>query len=267
MNRSTFRIPKMDCAAEEQLVRMALDGMDEVRGLSFDLPARTLCVWHEGETHLVSRKLDPLALGAVLSDTEEATSTPPPAVGEATQDSTEARTLWILLAINAVMFVVELVAGWLAESAGLIADSLDMLADATVYGVALYAVGRAAALKRRAAHLTGWLQVVLALGVLGEVFRRAVFGSVPEAPTMMGVSLLALAANVTCLLLITRHRHYGVHMMAVFICSANDVIANAGVIVAGALVGWTGSNVPDLVIGTGIGIVVLIGGLRILRLR
>ena len=266
MNRSTFRIPKMDCAAEEQLVRMALDGMNEVRGLSFDLPARTLCVWHEGEAHLVTRKLDPLALGAVLSETEEAQQ-PPPEAGTAADDATEARTLWILLAINAVMFVVELVAGWLAESTGLIADSLDMLADATVYGVALYAVGRSVDLKRRAAHLTGWLQVALALGVLGEVLRRAVLGSVPEAPTMMGVSLLALAANVTCLLLITRHRHYGVHMMAVFICSANDVIANAGVIVAGVLVGWTGSNVPDLVIGAGIGIVVLIGGLRILRLR
>jgi Co/Zn/Cd efflux system component len=256
----------MDCAAEEQLVRMALDGMNEVRGLSFDLPARTLCVWHEGEAHLVTRKLDALALGAALSETEEAQS-PPPEAGTAADDAKEARTLWILLAINAVMFVVELVAGWLAESTGLIADSLDMLADATVYGVALYAVGRSVGLKRRAARLTGWLQVVLALGVLGEVFRRAVFGSIPEAPTMMWVALLALAANVTCLLLITRHRHYGVHMMAVFICSANDVIANAGVIVAGALVGWTGSNVPDLVIGAGIGIVVLIGGLRILRLR
>ncbi len=266
MNRSTFRIPKMDCAAEEQLVRMALDGMNEVRGLSFDLPARTLCVWHEGEAHLVTRKLDPLALGAVLSETEEAQQ-PPPEAGTAADDATEARTLWILLAINAAMFVVELVAGWLAESTGLIADSLDMLADATVYGVALYAVGRSVDLKRRAAHLTGWLQVALALGVLGEVLRRAVLGSVPEAPTMMGVSLLALAANVTCLLLIAGRRHYGVHMMAVFICSANDVIANAGVIVAGALVGWTGSNVPDLVIGAGIGIVVLIGGLRILRLR
>jgi len=266
VNRSTFRVPKMDCAAEEQLVRMALDGMEEVRGLSFDLPARTLCVWHEGEAHLVTRKLDALALGAALSETEEAQS-PPPEAGTAADDAKEARTLWILLAINAVMFVVELVAGWLAESTGLIADSLDMLADATVYGVALYAVGRSVGLKRRAARLTGWLQVVLALGVLGEVFRRAVFGSIPEAPTMMGVSLLALAANVTCLFLIAGRRHYGIHMMAVFICSANDVIANAGVIVAGALVSWTGSNVPDLVIGAGIGIVVLIGGLRILRLR
>jgi Co/Zn/Cd efflux system component len=83
----------------------------------------------------------------------------------------------------------------------------------------------------------------------------------------MGIALLALAANVTCLLLIARNRHYGVHMMAVFICSANDVIANTGVFAAGALIAWTGSNVPDLAIGTVIGVVVLFGGIRILRLR
>ena len=257
----------MDCAAEEQLVRMALEGVNEVRGLSFDLPKRTLCVWHEGEAERVTGRLHPLALGAVLSDAEEGTSTSPPPDADMAQNLREARTLWILLAINAVMFVVEGVAGWVGESAGLLADSLDMLADAGVYAVALYAVGRAAALKLRAARLTGWLQVLLGLGALGEVLRRLVLGSAPESPVMMGIALLALAANVTCLLLIARNRDYGVHMMAVFICSANDVIANLGVIAAGALVGWTGSNAPDLAIGALIGVVVLIGGLRILRLR
>ena len=266
MKRSVFRIPKMDCAAEEQLVRLALDGVDEVRQLSFDLAGRTLTVWHDGEIRLVSAKLDPLGLGSALSESEAATSVPLPPE-RADTDEAEARTLWILLGINAVMFVVEMVAGWLAESTGLIADSLDMLADATVYGVAVYAVGRSADLKRRAAHLTGWLQVALAVGVLGEVVRRLLFGSEPGAPLMMGIALLALAANVVCLLLIARNRHYGIHMMAVFICSANDVIANAGVIVAAGLVAWTGSNVPDLVIGTVIGVVVLAGGIRILQLR
>jgi Co/Zn/Cd efflux system component len=267
INHSVFRIPKMDCPTEEQLVRMALEGVGGIHELSFDLPGRTLSVWHEGKPGAITEKLEPLALGAQLTETTTATAPPPPATGEGASDEAEARTLWVLLAINAVMFVVELVAGWLAESAGLIADSLDMLADASVYAVALYAVGRSAVLKRRAAHLTGWLQVTLALVALGEVLRRLVFGSAPEAPTIMGIALLALAANVTCLLLIARNRHYGVHMMAVFICSANDVIANTGVIAAGALVAWTGSNVPDLVIGTVIGVVVLVGGIRILRLR
>jgi Co/Zn/Cd efflux system component len=267
MNRSVFTIPKMDCAAEEQLVRMALDGVEGVPRLSFDLGKRTLTVWHEGVPGLISDRLGPLGLGAALSESGPAASDGATPEGEAAADATESRTLWILLAINGVMFVVEMVAAWLAESTGLLADSLDMLADATVYGIALYAVGRSALLKRRAAHLTGWLQGVLALGVLGEVVRRLLFGSAPEAPLMMGIAFLALAANVACLLLISRNRHYGIHMMAVFICSANDVIANTGVIAAAALVAWTGSNLPDLVIGTTIGIVVLVGGVRILRLR
>ena len=267
MNRSVFRIPKMDCAAEEQLARMALEGVEGVRQLSFDLAERTLSVWHDGEPGLVSEKLEPLGLGAALSTTGPVPSAPATPDGEAATDTAEARTLRILLAINAVMFVVEMVAGWLGESTGLIADSLDMLADATVYGIALYAVGRSVVLKRRAARLTGWLQVVLALGVLGEVVRRLLFGSAPEASLMMGIAVLALIANVVCLLLIARNRHYGVHMMAVFICSANDVIANAGVIVAAVLVAWAGSNLPDLVIGAVIGVIVLGGGLRILRLR
>jgi Co/Zn/Cd efflux system component len=265
MNRSVFRVPKMDCAAEEHLVRMALDGVAGVQGLSFDLAGRTLSVWHEGEARLIGEKLEPLSLGATLLETGPL-ETPPPSPGTTGGDEAEARTLWILLVINGVMFAVELVAAWLAESTGLMADSLDMLADATVYGVALYAVGGAAVLKRHAARLTGWLQVILALGVLGEVVRRVVVGSSPEAPIMTGVGVLALVANVVCLLLIARNRHYGVHMMAVFICSANDVIANAGVLLAAGLVAWTGSNVPDLVVGTVIGLVVLGGGLRILRL-
>ena len=261
MNLSVFRVPKMDCAAEEQLIRSALEELDAVRGLSFDLPGRSLSVWHEGEAGAIEAHLDPLRLGATLEETGPSPGPP------AADDALESRTLWILLTINAVMFVVEIVAGWLAESTGLIADSLDMLADASVYAVALYAVGRSGALKRRAAHLTGWLQVILALGALGEVTRRLIFGSAPEAPLMMQIAVLALAANVTCLVLIARHRHFGIHMMAVYICSANDVIANVGVLVAGGLVSWTGSNVPDLVIGAVIGLVVLGGGIRILRLR
>jgi len=178
----------------------------------------------------------------------------------------EARTLWTVLAINAFMFVAELVAGWLAQSAGLLADSLDMLADAAVYGLALYAVSRPTVLKRRAAHLSGGLQLALALLAFAEVARRAVLGSEPGPPAMIGVSLVALAANVTCLLLVQRHRHRGAHMEASAIFSANDVLANLGVITAGALVAWTGSPWPDLVIGTAIAALVLRGALRILRL-
>jgi Co/Zn/Cd efflux system component len=178
----------------------------------------------------------------------------------------EAHTLRRLLAINAAMFVVEIVAGWLAQSTGLIADSLDMFADAAVYGLALYAVGHAGR-QLSAARLSGWLQLLLALGVLGEVLRRWLTGSTPEPLPMMSIALLALAANVACTAMLAKHRDGGAHMQASWIFSTNDVLANLGVILAGALVAWTGSNLPDLVIGTLIGLLVLNGARRILNLR
>jgi Co/Zn/Cd efflux system component len=136
-----------------------------------------------------------------------------------------------------------------------------------VYGVALYAVGRAAAMKRTAARLAGWLQLLLALGALFEVGRRFLFGSDPTSTLMMAVGLLALVANVACLVLIGRHRDRGSHMKASYIFSANDVLANLGVIVAGVLVAVTGSAYPDLLVGTLIGLLVLNGARRILALR
>jgi Co/Zn/Cd efflux system component len=180
---------------------------------------------------------------------------------------TEAGILKWLLAINGIMFVIEITVGWWAQSTGLIADSLDMFADAAVYGVALYAVGHSVRVKLRAAHFSGWLQIILALGALGEVVRRLVFGSEPVSTLMMSFGLVALAANVTCLLLIARSRDSGAHMKASWIFSANDVIANLGVILAGGLVAWTGSRYPDLVIGLIIGLIVLNGARRILQLK
>lgn len=262
--KSVFAVPKMDCPSEERMIRMVLDGVVGISELRFDLQARTLTVVHAGDPAPLVAKLEPLGLGARLTATEQADPTPPTLPVD---DATEARTLQVLLAVNGAMFAVELVAGWLAQSSGLIADSLDMLADAMVYGLSLYAVGKGAATKVRAAHVSGVFQALLATGVLADVARRLVAGSAPEAPAMIGVSLLALAANVTCLVLIFRHRHGGAHMKASWIFSTNDVLANVGVIAAGALVAWTGSRIPDLVIGAAVGIVVLAGAVRILRLR
>lgn len=266
MTRSEFIVEKMDCAAEERLVRLALEGRVEVARLAFDLPSRRLTVWHEGDPAPVLAAVDALRLGARLDRSE------PDAGGDPTLEAprppaAEGRTLRVLLAVNAAMFAVEAAAGWLAESTGLLADSLDMFADAVVYGLALYAVGRAPALKLRAAHASGVLQLALALGAFAEVARRAASGSAPEPPAMIGVSLLALAANVSCLLLVARHRHRGVHMRASYIFSANDVLANLGVMAAGALVAATGSPLPDLAIGSLIAALVLAGAIRILRLR
>ena len=262
---SLFRVSKMDCPAEERLIRLALAGHDDVRGLQFDLPGRELRVGHDGSVEPIHAALAALGLGAVLVGTEAAAARQ--SLPAAADQSQEAATLRLLLAINALMFLVEMVLGIIAQSTGLIGDSLDMFADAAVYGVALYAVGRGAAMQLRAARLAGMLQLVLALGLLAEVARRLLHGSEPQSVLMMGVACLALLANVACLLLIARHRRAGVHMRASWIFSANDVLINAGVILAGALVAWTGSNLPDLLIGALIGVIVLAGARRILALR
>lgn len=177
----------------------------------------------------------------------------------------ERKTLWTLIAINGAMFLAEALAGWWGESTGLLADSLDMLADASVYGIAVYAVGQSRRLQANAATASGVLQIALGLGVLLEVVRRFLYGSDPVSTLMMAVGALALVANVSCLMLIAKHREGGVHMRASWIFSTNDVIANLGIIISGGLVMYLGSRLPDLIIGAVISIVVLRGGVQILR--
>jgi len=260
--KTTFSIPKMDCPSEENMIRMALQGVD-AQSLAFDLSGRRLTAVHRAPAQELLARLTPLGLGAEIASSEAARmddEIDPP------DDAAEARVLWILLAINAAMFVLEMGVGLWAQSTGLIADSLDMFADAAVYGLSLYAVGRAAAMKTRAARLAGWLQLALALGALLEVGRRFLYGSEPVSGLMMGMGLVALVANVACLVMVAKKKDAGAHMKASYIFSANDVIANAGVIAAGALVAFTGSRYPDLLIGVIVGLVVLNGARQILRL-
>jgi len=260
---STFAVPGMDCPSEERLIRMALDALPEVRGLQFDLENRRLEVRHVGAVEEVLARLEPLGFGARLDRTVEAGPEPEAASSD---PEAESRVLKQLLAINAAMFVFELVLGLVAQSTGLIADSLDMFADAAVYGLSLYAVGRALAAQQRAAKVSGWLQMVLALGALGEVARRSVMGSEPVEALMIAVGLVALVANLTCVALLAKHRDGGAHLKASWIFSTNDALANLGVVLAGVLVAVTGRAWPDLVVGTAVGCLVLWGAVRILRL-
>ena len=177
----------------------------------------------------------------------------------------ERKTLGLLLSINGGMFIVEAVAGWWGQSTGLLADSLDMLADASVYGVALYAVGKALTLKAQAATVSGYVQILLGIGVLVEVVRRSLYGSDPVSVLMMSIGALAFLANLSCLALLAKHRNGEVHMRASWIFSVNDVIANLGLIIAGWLVLYLDSRIPDLVIGAAIATLVVRGGVRILR--
>jgi len=260
---TTFSIPGMDCPSEERLIRLALAELDDhVIRLQFDIAERSLVVVHTCETEALLEKLAPLNFGAVVASSESAaadTTASASAPGEATM-------LRQLLLINAAMFVAELVFGIYAESTGLIADSIDMLADAMVYSLALLAVGKPVAHQKKTAKASGLLQLALAVGVVVDVVRRAVNGSAPVEAYMMGVAAIALVANLACIALLARHKDGGLHLKASWIFTTNDAIANVGVIVAGALVWATSSATPDLAVGAMVSVVVMAGAIRILRL-
>ena len=180
------------------------------------------------------------------------------------KDRAQSRVLIWLLLINAVMFVVEFSVGWYAQSTGLLADSMDMLADAIVYAIGLYAVGRSLTHKANAALLSGWFQAGLGFLILLDIAHRSIVGSEPTSMLMMIVGSIALVANVICLALIQRHKRGEVHMRASWVFSKNDVIANVGVILAGGLVWTLDSRWPDLIIGVLIALVILRGARQII---
>ncbi len=177
----------------------------------------------------------------------------------------QARVLWVVLAINAVMFVVEFTAGWLAASTALLADSLDMLGDALVYGLSLFVVARSVRWKAVSAGFKGVVMLAFGLLVLGQALTRAIAGTVPEPGVMAVVGAAALAANVFCLLLLTRHRGDDVNMRSSWICSRNDLFANSGVLIAALLVFLTGSLWPDVIVGVAIAGLFLHSSIGILR--
>ena len=181
------------------------------------------------------------------------------------KDEAQKAVLYWLLGINASMFVIEMSIGVFADSTALIADSLDMLADAVVYSVALYAIGKSLLHKANAASISGYFQLALGLLIIIDIVRRSIYGSEPVSGIMIGMGAVALVANVICLVIIRKQRNEEVHMRASWIFSANDVIANLGVILAGVLVFRLDARWPDLVIGVIVSCVVLRGAKMILE--
>jgi Co/Zn/Cd efflux system component len=177
----------------------------------------------------------------------------------------ESKVLMLLLGINAFMFVNEISFGIISESTALIADSLDMLADATVYGIGLYAVGRPMLAKIQAAYVSGVFQIILGLSVAVDILRRLVMGSDPESLLMIIIGAIALIANTICLMLISKHKEGEVHMRASWIFSKNDVLANLGIIISGFLVYFYNSRLPDIIIGIAITVIVIRGGILIVK--
>ena len=183
---------------------------------------------------------------------------------QSVETAAQRRVLRLALALNATMFVVGVVAGLIGQSSSLIADALDMLADASAYAIGLGAVGRSARFKAGAATLSGGLLLLLGILVVLDVVRRALVGSEPESVVMIAVAFVSFLVNANVLRLLGRYRQGEVHLRATWIFTRVDVIANIGVMISGLLVLLTGSRFPDLLVGGGIGIYVIKEAIEIL---
>ena len=162
------------------------------------------------------------------------------------------RVLWIVLAINAVMFVVEAASGVLADSRALQADALDFLGDTATYGLTLWALGQSMAWRVRAARIKGVSLLVMGVLVLANSVWALLQGSAPQAELMMGVASVALAANVISAFLLLRHRQGDANIRSAWLCSRNDALANLAVLMSGSLVFWLDSRWPDLLVAVAI---------------
>lgn len=158
-------------------------------------------------------------------------------------------TLRIVLLVNASMFLVEISAGWIAGSTALLADSLDMLGDALVYGFSLYVVALGPVWKARAALMKAVVMAAFGLSVLAQAVYKMIFPELPAYLTMGGIGALALGANAFCFMLLWRHRGEDLNMDSVWLCSRNDLFANSGVLFAAWAVWYAASPWPDILVG------------------
>jgi len=262
MEKTVFKISKMDCPSEENLIRMKLDGISSINYLDFDIPNRKLIVFHNGQLEQIEKSIIELNLGGKKLSSEQTDQT------EFSENSNQRKLLCTVLAINFAFFLIEMSTGIVSKSMGLVADSLDMLADSFVYGISLFAVGGTLVRKKRIAKLAGYFQLALAIVGFVEVLRRF-FGveKIPDFSTMIIVSIFALIANGICLVILQKSKSKDeAHMKASMIFTSNDVIINLGVIIAALLVNWLDSSKPDLIIGSIVFILVIQGALRILKL-
>lgn len=179
--------------------------------------------------------------------------------------SDERRTLWIVLLLNAAIAAGFFATGLFADSSALIANGVDNLSDTAVYGLSIIALSHGKTWKTRAAIASGVMLLIFAGGILVDVGRRYLQGSEPIGPTMMVMSTIAGVVNYVCLRLLQRLEEPDVNMRAATTFSYNDFISNGGIIVAGFLVLWLGSNWPDLVVGLATAIIAIKGGIEILR--
>jgi Co/Zn/Cd efflux system component len=184
---------------------------------------------------------------------------------DALNDAQWRRVLWIALGLNATMFAVEGLAGYLSGSRALQADALDFLGDAANYAISLGVAGLALATRARAALLKGVTILAFGFGILAWALWGLVHGTDPQPVAMSTVGALALAVNVGVTLMLFRYRSGDANMRSVWICSRNDAINNCLVIAAGFAVLWTGSGLPDLIVAMIMAALGISGGWSISR--
>jgi len=263
MRKTIFKISKMDCPSEVQIIRMKLADLTNIDSLDFDTSNRQLTVYHTENHEQIFQLLDALKLDTSVIESASVDNY----VKTNDNADREKKLLWQVLVINFFFFVLELTTGFISNSIGLVADSLDMLADSIVYGLALFAVGGTLKRKKNIAKSAGYFQLTLAIFGFIEVIRRFIgLDNVPTFKTMIIVSIFALIGNAVCLYLLQKSKSKEAHMRASLIFTSNDVIVNLGVIVAGVLVYVTSSKYPDLIIGTIVFLIVGNGAFKILKL-
>jgi cation diffusion facilitator family transporter len=158
------------------------------------------------------------------------------------------RRLWLVIALNAGMFIVEMVAGRLAGSQALQADALDFLGDALTYGISLAVIGQSLQLRSTAALAKGISLSLMGLWVFGSTLYRVLYDGVPEAEIMGVVGFMALAANVASVLILMRYKDGDSNVRSVWLCSRNDAIGNIAVMIAALGVWATATGWPDLIV-------------------
>ncbi|HOY77268.1 MAG TPA: cation transporter [Hyphomicrobium sp.] len=185
--------------------------------------------------------------------------------GKSVNTDRQKRTLLIVFALNLLLFITLGTAGLVADSSALIANAVDNLSDTIVYAISVLAVGGSGKLKRSAARLSGIMLVIFAIGVLFDALRRPFFGPEPAGVTMMAMATFAAVVNLICLRLLKPLKTDDVNLRAAQTFSVNDFFSNGGILIAGALVMWTGSWIPDVVVGLVVAAVAVFGGFEILR--
>lgn len=183
----------------------------------------------------------------------------------AAQDQRYRRILWIALVVNAAMFFIELAGGVRSGSASLLADAVDFFGDAANYGVSLAVLSMAAAWRSRAALAKGLCMGLFGLFVLGKTLFGIAAGTMPEAMVMGRIGVLALLANLGVALLLYAYRAGDANMRSVWLCTRNDAIGNAAVLLAALGVSGTGSGWPDWLVAALMGTLALSASVSIVR--